>query len=62
MEKEKCKKCGSENITMVEYDITHPEHYDGISEITCEDCGTRFGRWSKKELGSGEYEKRNGRN
>jgi len=24
MEKEKCKKCGSENIIMVEYDMMHP--------------------------------------
>ena len=29
MEKEKCKKCGSENIIMVEYDNMNPEHYDG---------------------------------
>jgi len=25
MEKEKCKKCGSENIVMVEYDYNSPE-------------------------------------
>lgn len=35
MEKEKCKKCESENIIMVEYDMMHPEHYDGVSEILC---------------------------
>jgi len=62
MEKEKCKKCGSENITMVEYDPMHPEHYDGVSEIVCNDCGARFGRWSGKELAEGEVEKRGGRN
>lgn len=39
MEKEKCKKCGSENIVMVEYEMTHPDHYDGVSEISCVKCG-----------------------
>ena len=61
MEKEKCKKCGSENIIMVEYDMMHPEHYDGISEIDCHDCGARIGRWTGKELIEGEFEKRHGR-
>lgn len=60
MEKEKCKKCGSENIVMVEYDRMHPDHYDGVSEIACKDCSARFGRWSGKELGSNETEKRYG--
>ena len=58
MEKEKCKKCGSQNIIMVEYDMMRPEHYDGISEIDCKDCGTRIGRWSGKELGLDEMESR----
>ncbi len=57
MEKEKCKKCGSENIVMIEYALNSPEHYDGISEIDCKDCGARFGRWSGKELSEGEMEK-----
>lgn len=61
MEKEKCKKCGSENILMVEYSWDSPEHYDGISEIRCNDCGVRIGRWSGKELAEGEVEKRHGR-
>ncbi|MDD4860465.1 MAG: hypothetical protein PHR56_09755 [Dehalococcoidales bacterium] len=61
MEKEKCKKCGSENIIMIEYAYSHPEHYDGISEIQCNDCHTRFGRWTGKELKEGESEKRFGR-
>ena len=60
MQKEKCKKCGSGNIIMVEYDPGHPERYDGVSEIVCQDCGARFGRWSGKELGEGEVEKRGG--
>ncbi|MFA6392894.1 MAG: hypothetical protein WCW54_02330 [Candidatus Paceibacterota bacterium] len=61
MEKEKCKKCGSENIIMVEYDGMHPDHYDGISEIDCQDCKARFGRWSGKELSLDETEKIYGR-
>ncbi|KKQ60343.1 MAG: hypothetical protein US81_C0023G0005 [Parcubacteria group bacterium GW2011_GWE2_38_18] len=60
MQKEKCKKCGSENIVMVEYDPMSPEHYDGISEIRCLACGTRIGRWSGRELQEGELEKRYG--
>jgi hypothetical protein len=60
--KKSCKKCGSENIVMVEYSWDYPEHYDGISEIMCreEACGARFGRWSGKELQKGEIEKRYG--
>ena len=61
MEKEKCKKCGSENTVMVEYDMIHPEHYDGISEIACQSCGARFGRWSGRELVGEDFEKRGGR-
>ncbi len=60
MEKEKCKKCGSEDIVMVEYAPGSPERYDGVSEIDCRDCGARFGRWSGRELGDGEIEKRYG--
>ncbi|MDP3935307.1 MAG: hypothetical protein Q8Q46_03780 [Candidatus Giovannonibacteria bacterium] len=60
MEKEKCKKCGSTDIVMVEYDGMHPDHYDGVSEIMCRKCGARFGRWSGKELAKGETEKRYG--
>lgn len=54
---EQCKKCSSKNIIMVEYDYTSPNHYDGVSEIDCKDCGARFGRWSGKELAEGESEK-----
>lgn len=60
MKKGKCKKCGSENIIMVEYSWDSPERYDGVSEIKCNDCGARFGRWSGKELAKGELEKRYG--
>lgn len=58
--KEKCKKCGSTNIFMVEYSYESPEHYDGVSEILCRDCGVRIGRWSGKELMPGEAEKQFG--
>lgn len=57
---EKCKKCGSENIIMVEYSWDSPDHYDGVSEIRCNDCKARIGRWSGKELAEGEIEKRYG--
>ena len=60
METQTCKKCGSENIIMVEYAYGTPERYDGISEIDCRDCGARVGRWSGKELADGELEKRFG--
>jgi DNA-directed RNA polymerase subunit RPC12/RpoP len=60
MSKDKCKKCGSENIILVEYEYTNSEYYDGISEIECKDCGVRIGRWSGKELTDGEIEKRYG--
>jgi hypothetical protein len=58
---EKCKKCGSENIVMVQYDWRHPEHYDGVSEIVCQDCKCRIGRWTGKELTEDEFEKKYGR-
>ena len=57
----KCKKCGSKNIVMVEYSLDSPEYYDGVSEVECRDCGARFGRWSGKELTKGEVEKKFGR-
>lgn len=53
----KCKKCGGDNIVLVEYGVG-PYRYDGISEIECVDvkCGARYGRWSGKELEKGEQE------
>ena len=57
----KCKKCGSKNIIGLEYGYPSPEAYDGISEIDCEDCGARFGRWTGKELKEGEIEPRFGK-
>lgn len=58
--KEKCKKCGSENVIMVEYNGMHPDHFDGVSEINCQDCGVRTGRWSGNELKVGEFEPKYG--
>lgn len=58
MDMEKCQKCGSKNITLQEYDYNSPEHYDGISEIHCNNCKARIGRWSGKELKDDEVEKR----
>ena len=60
MEGQKCKKCGSKNIIMVEYDYANPEYYDGASEIDCQDCGARFGRWSSRKLSEGEFERKFG--
>ena len=60
MKNVECKKCGSNNIMMVEYSWDSPEHYDGVSEINCQACGARFGRWSGRELTEGELEKRFG--
>lgn len=58
-----CKRCGHE-IWGVEYDYTHPERYDGISEWWCNPetggCGLRVGRWSGKVLKEEECEKRLG--
>lgn len=61
MKKENCKKCGSDNIVMVEYSWDSPEYYDGISEIKCMNCSVRIGRWSGKELADGEVEKKFGK-
>lgn len=65
MEKEKCQKCGSTNIILIEYGLLErPDadkyYYDGISEINCNKCGVRIGRWSGKVLGEGELELRFG--
>lgn len=62
----KCIKCNSKNVMGVEYlDIEEKiipfEHqYDGISEWSCQDCGTRWGRWSNRELKGDDYERKNG--
>ena len=55
MKKETCKKCNSENIILIEYGFG-PYRYDGISEIKCNDCDIRIGRWTGNELKEGEFE------
>ncbi len=49
----KCPNCGNDNILLIEYYEMHPEHYDGISEISCNDCKKRYGRWTKEEIPEG---------
>jgi len=57
----KCANCGNtKNLIMVEYAYDHPERYDGVSEIHCESCGARTGRWSGKILKENECEPRYG--
>jgi hypothetical protein len=58
--KRPCPKCHGKQWIAIEYHGTHPEHYDGISEWVCRICERRIGRWSRKVLGDGEYEKRYG--
>jgi len=56
-----CLKCNSKNTVAVEYDHTNPEHYDGVSEYMCLDCGFRVGRWTGYVLRKGQYEKASAR-
>jgi hypothetical protein len=55
-----CPKDHSHEVTHEEYPHDVPEHYDGVSEIHCLDCGKRYGRWTGKELAEGEKEPRFG--
>ena len=55
-----CPKNPGHDIMLVEYAWNDPDHYDGVSEIDCRDCGKRYGRWSGKELAEGEKEPRFG--
>lgn len=53
---DKCK-CGNTEFIHIEYHGMHPDHYDGVSELRCTKCETRYGRWTEKELEDGESEK-----
>jgi hypothetical protein len=53
--------CPEDKILLMEYGHDTPEHYDGISEITCTECKKRVGRWSGKTLTGDEVENRFGR-
>lgn len=55
--KTKCG-CDDDQIMGVEYELTDPNHYDGVSEWRCQGCGNRVGRWSGKLLKEGESERR----
>ena len=56
-----CGKCGGGNLVAVEYGYDEPEHYDGVSEWVCMDCGYRVGRWSGRVLTGDDRERRYGR-
>ena len=53
-------QCPEDKVLLIQYGYKEPEHYDGISEITCTECKKRVGRWSGKELGEGMVENRFG--
>ncbi len=55
MKPEKCPACGGK-IWMVEYDLSSPYHYDGVSEYACERGDYRVGRWCGGGLLMGEVE------
>jgi hypothetical protein len=55
-----CGACKGINVMHCEYSYDHPNHYDGVSEIHCADCGVRTGRWSRRILAKGESEPRFG--
>jgi hypothetical protein len=48
------------NMLGIEYPWTHPQHYDGVSEWKCTECGARIGRWSREVLETGRVEPRFG--
>ena len=54
-----CPQCGRQ-LVGVEYHVSDPDHYDGVSEWWCPNCGYRRGRWSGILLGEGETEPRYG--
>lgn len=45
-------------IIGIEYPHTSPNHWDGVSEWLCPDCGRRKGRFSGKALADDEEERR----
>lgn len=66
MKPEKCPKCEGK-IIMIEYSLTDPNHYDGISEYACNNslspegrvvCDYRIGRWCGRKLKENEVERR----
>ena len=55
-----CEACGDDHFSVVVYDREHPEYYPLGSEMACEGCGARYGRWSNRRLHGQEAEKRYG--
>ena len=55
-----CRECNTDNVLMIEYGYMSKEHYDGISEIRCKDCGLRWGRWTDEIIPEGYEESRFG--
>jgi len=51
-----CLRCGSTSIRKIQYSPDHPGHFEEWSELDCNDCGYREGRWSKRELKGNDYE------
>lgn len=52
-----CGSCeGKVEAIAVEYAYDDCNHYDGISEWECVQCGRREGRWSGRILKDGESE------
>lgn len=57
-----CRECGFIGPMLAqEYAYDSPAHYDGISEWMCPDCGSRFGRWTRRLLTNGMVEWPHGR-
>lgn len=56
----KCPRCNRQ-MCGVEYNLGHPEQYDGVSEWRCNVCDIRIGNWTKRELKEGEDEPRYGK-
>ena len=56
--------CGHSDAVYVEYMPVHPTPkwawFDGVSEIKCQTCGARYGRWTGRVLADDEYEPRYG--
>lgn len=56
-----CVRCDKAVLAIgVEYSHDSPEHYDGVSEWNCPNCGRREGRWTGRVLTGGASEPRLG--
>ena len=55
-----CPDHGADNMIGIEYEYTHAQYYDGISEWMCMTCKRRWGRWTGHELKTCQFEPRYG--